>query len=398
MSHLKKCTVGPYKNCVEIKSGELRLAITTDVGPRIIGCFIGEKSKFNHFAVLPPTPFEASDNGFALYGGHRIWHSPEALPRTYEPDNVKVDYFHHDDMHIFTTKCFKETGIVKQLAIRVLPGSMVEVSNTIFNAGNWEIELAPWTLALMAPGGKCIMPYAGAPDDSPYAPNATLNLWPYTNIKDKRLAIGKEYIIVSHDPKVEAPLKIGCSNTRGWVAYVNNNQALIKQFCYDFDGKYPDMGCSSECYANNLFTEMEALGPLERLKPGQATTLVEYWQPLDNLPEIKTEKDVTNHILGDMIDIDMDDDEYGEDECCCGHHHHACDDDEEDDGFPWESFEDEDEEDEEFPFANLTDEDMHPFAGAKEEEVIDVTPEKPAKKKAKAAKKNDKKKSKKSGK
>lgn len=158
------------------------------------------------------------------------------------------------------------------------------------------------------------------------------------------------------------------------------------------------MGCSSECYANNLFTEMEALGPLERLKPGQATTLVEYWQPLDNLPEIKTEKDVTNHILGDMIDLDTDDDECGEDECCCGHHHHAWDDDEEDDGFPWESFEDEDEEDEEFPFANLTDEDMHPFAGAKEEEVIDVTPEKPAKKKAKAAKKNDKKKSKKSGK
>jgi hypothetical protein len=40
---------------------------------------------------------------------------------------------------------------------------------------------------------------------------------------------------------------------------------------------YPDFGCSFETFTNNEFLEMETLGPLARVAPGQVAEQVEHW-------------------------------------------------------------------------------------------------------------------------
>ncbi len=326
---LKKCSVGIHKQCVEIKAGNLRLAVTTKVGPRIIGCYIGG-SDFNHFVVLPATPYPESGNGFTLYGGHRLWHSPEECPRTYEPDNDPVEVKQQPTGVEFISMPCESTGIQKRILVEPLENGLICVTHTIENVGMWPVELAPWTLSQMAPGGVCIMPLGTDPEGYPFAPDRTLNFWPYTDLRDKRLSIGSDYIIVKQDPKAKKAFKMGYNDVSGWVAYVNNGQALVKYFDYDFEGDYSDEGCSMECYSNEQFTEMELLGAKETLEPGETVQFVEYWQGIDGLPKVTTEAEVRKHLMPHLLvqegDCCCGDDdcccEEEEDDCGCGHHHH----------------------------------------------------------------------------
>ena len=67
-----------------LDNGFLHLEYLTDVGPRIARLCLG-KSGINLLAEVPAevdTPY----GRFQFMGGHRFWHSPEALPRTYIPD------------------------------------------------------------------------------------------------------------------------------------------------------------------------------------------------------------------------------------------------------------------------------------------------------------------------
>ena len=47
---LKKVKFEGWDNCIELKSGDFKLIVTTEVGPRIIGGFVG-KNKTNIFNV-----------------------------------------------------------------------------------------------------------------------------------------------------------------------------------------------------------------------------------------------------------------------------------------------------------------------------------------------------------
>ena len=40
---------------------------------------------------------------------------------------------------------------------------------------------------------------------------------------------------------------------------------------------YPDFGCSFETFTNNDFLEIETLGPLTKVLPGQTVEQVEHW-------------------------------------------------------------------------------------------------------------------------
>ena len=84
----KKLTYGGWPNCIRLTDGKTELVVTTDVGPRVIRyARIGEEN------VLKEVDAELGKTGgneWRSYGGHRLWHAPEAIPRTYAPDNAPV--------------------------------------------------------------------------------------------------------------------------------------------------------------------------------------------------------------------------------------------------------------------------------------------------------------------
>ena len=111
---IEKVTFCGWKNCIQISSGDFRLIATTEVGPRIIGAFLGDSE--NLFHVAPETAGKKGGKEWISYGGHRLWHSPEDFPRTYTIDNSKIEYKTTRNSVVFYQPA-DESGIEKSIEI-----------------------------------------------------------------------------------------------------------------------------------------------------------------------------------------------------------------------------------------------------------------------------------------
>ena len=63
----------------------------------------------------------------------------------------------------------------------------------------------------------------------------------------------------------------------GWIGYLNQGVLFVKQFQLQSDRLYLDRNCNAEVYCNDGIIELESLGPLCSLEPGQSVTHVETW-------------------------------------------------------------------------------------------------------------------------
>lgn len=278
-----------WKNCIQLISGDFRIIATTEIGPRIIGGFLGDSE--NIFYVDSENAGKKGGKSWKVYGGHRLWHAPEDFPRTYTIDNSPVDYKVTRNSVIFTQKADDLGGLEKK--IEVIPGKKetFKVVHTLTNRNPWMIECSAWALSMMAPGGVGILPMPQG-NKKALLPNTSLSLWPYCNLADGKCDIGSKYTIVRHDADKKTPFKIGYNCEDGWIAYQVHGVTFIKKFDHMIDGVYPDNGCSAECYSNHQFQEMETLSPLYELDPGESITFTEEWHALVlNSPAVRCEKD-----------------------------------------------------------------------------------------------------------
>ncbi|MCL5103790.1 MAG: DUF4380 domain-containing protein [Armatimonadetes bacterium] len=276
---VEKTTFSHYGKCLKLSNGVVELFVTTDLGPRII-CyrFIGET---NILRELGPEAVVKHDAGeWHPWGGHRFWHAPEVLPRSYWPDNAPVDaeILGGDTVRV-TAPMESGPQVRKELTIKLDPtGTRVTISHKLTNHNIWPIEVAPWALTIMNSGGVTICPQEPivSHDDS-LLPARTLALWAFTNLADPRLSLGRKYIRLSTDANINEPNKIGVANKQGWAAYLRQGTLFVKRFPYIERANYPDLGCNFENYTEGEFLEVETLGPLETLDPGESLTHVENW-------------------------------------------------------------------------------------------------------------------------
>ena len=267
---------GGWPNCIRISNGEIELVATTDVGPRIIRLgFVGGQNLFkNYEAVLGRT----GDAEWHNYGGHRLWHAPEVYPRTYAPDNGPAQH-DWDGATLVLGNTEGGNGLEKEIRLTVSPASpCVEVSHRITNRNPWAVELAPWALSVMAPGGRAIYPQEDfRPHPDVLTPARPLVLWHFTDMSDPRWTWGRRYIQLRQDPAATTKQKVGLLNKQGWAAYVLGGDALVIRYAYDPAATYADMGCNTETYTDPEMLEVETLGPLTRLEPGAHVDHVEDW-------------------------------------------------------------------------------------------------------------------------
>lgn len=267
---------GGWPNCIRVSNGEIELVATTDVGPRIIRLgFVNGQNLFNNYAE---TLGRTGDREWHNYGGHRLWHAPEAFPRTYALDNEPVQHT-MDGTTLVLRNREAANELDKEMRVTLSPTSpVVEVAHRIVNRGLWACELAPWALSVMAPGGRAIYPQEEfRPHPEMLVPARPLVLWYFTDMSDPRWTWGRKYIQLRQDPKTTTKQKVGFLNKQGWAAYLLGGDALIIRYPYDPRATYADMGCNTETYTDSEMLEVETLGPLTRLEPGEGVDHVESW-------------------------------------------------------------------------------------------------------------------------
>jgi hypothetical protein len=237
------------------------------------------KGKINLFADLGNLPPIATPYGdFYFHGGHRLWHSPEAMPRTYIPDMGELTITDQPDGVILEAQTEPGTGIRKRIEIQLVADrSSVRLTHTLINDGLWTVELAPWAITQFRLGGTVILPMpVGNADPAGLLPNRQFSLWPYARINDPRLKLDDKFVLFKADAMLP-PFKIGYFNSHGWIAYWLDGILFRKTCIVNTELPHPDNNCNSEIYGNDKFVELESLGPLIRLSPGASVHHIETW-------------------------------------------------------------------------------------------------------------------------
>lgn len=257
-----------------LENDHLILDYLTAAGPRIVRLIprsLGE----NLLAETPDLTLDSPHGPFHLRGGHRLWHAPESRARTYVPDDagLRVESAGEDARLIYDEP---HTGIRKELAIALHPtAARVRLLHRLTNVGLWPVELAPWAITQMRLGGRVALPTAGPAGDE-LLPDRLLAVWPYSRWDDPRLRLTAEAIEVDAHPA--PPLKLGTMSRMGRIEYHYGGLTFVKRWTPQPGRPHVDFGCNAEVYAGDRFVELETLGPLVRLEPGEEVEHVEEWE------------------------------------------------------------------------------------------------------------------------
>ncbi len=276
-----------YGKCLSISNGTIEILVTVDVGPRIIRCaHVGKENMMFEDIGRNLTHDVSSLYGegktWNIYGGHRLWMSPESFPETYYPDNEKVVYTTRVGGAEFIPQRQDKSGL--QLSVLVEMDETepkLKITHTIVNTGKEPVTGSAWSLSVLDAGGIAIVPLSKK--QTGLLPSRNIVLWDYTDMTDDRLLFGKDIIAVRQDSSKQNALKIGVGQATGKIAYVNHGQALVKEYEADENASYPDFGSSTEVYTCPSFTEAETLSPLTSIGKNEKIVHTETWTLTDNI-------------------------------------------------------------------------------------------------------------------
>jgi hypothetical protein len=265
----------------------IQLEYLTGESLRIIRC-IHRASGKNLFAETPDFSFPTSYGKYTLRGGHRLWVSPETWDLTYAEENPQIIIEKSNN-----TVALKQIGLApalisKEIQVQLDPGSTtIQVNQWIRNDSSVVIDFAAWGLSMMAPGGSVVVPVRKTTDArTGLLPDRSLILWPYASLRDRRLGL-QDDVILLHSNTTDEPFKLGLRSPLGRLAYIKDGIAFDKQMMFDSTAVYPDYGCNLEVYTNKDFVELEVLSGIQRIHPGESIHLQEQWSvyPFADSPE-----------------------------------------------------------------------------------------------------------------
>lgn len=265
-----------WKDCLELSNDAVRLVLSTQFGPRILSY-----RRHGGPELLGLSESErgqlAAPGEWRLYGGHRLWHAPEARPRSYSPDNQPLQVKIESPLAVSLVQAVEaETGIRKRLELRLDPSSSaLEIRHVLHNESLWSLRCAPWAITVMRAGGVAFAPL---PAGSPGALQAVGNLalWSYSHLNDPRLQFGRRCLRVEQRAS-DSAFKIGVGGAPGWLAYALEGELFVKRFDAG-PGEYADCGSRAEIYTNASVLELESLAPLQSLQPGEEAVHLERWE------------------------------------------------------------------------------------------------------------------------
>jgi hypothetical protein len=253
-----------------LENAFLRVDYLTSVGPRIIGLY----SKQAGVQLLAPSPevhWPTPHGEYYLYGGHRIWKAPEDSFYNCPEDNVTV--FAEED-RVTLRNAVDASGLQKEISF-CLEENRVRLTHQITWHGQEPIELAPWTITQLQLGGAAILPQSALTAGS--MPTRNFALWPYASLADPRLELHDDLILV-HGSADQRYFKAGSYNPFGWAAYVMDKVLFVKRFPATDFRALPDMGCNVEAFVWDSYLELETLGKLTLLNPGESVSFEETWE------------------------------------------------------------------------------------------------------------------------
>ena len=175
------------------------------------------------------------------------------------------------------------TGVALERSFKLdESGSHMSCTQTIRNTSEKTVRHYHWSRTFAKGGGISLTPlnpYSRFPKGFlMYGPDNTMDFEP-----DNELNIRiREGILEIIGTPTHPKLVMDCE--KGWLGYITlENQLFIKKFKIYSDRPYGDMAAptASIWYNKDLMCEIEALGPIEILEPGESAAFTEHWYLYD---------------------------------------------------------------------------------------------------------------------
>lgn len=274
-----------WPNTYRLNNGIIEARILTDVGPRIID--VHPAGGKNLLYVRSTETGQQSEPVWKFRGGWRLWVAPERKSTTYAVDNAPCRVEVSGATVRVMAPPERESGLQKRVDVTLAPGeSRLRIVSRLTNVSGGPVTYSPWSLSALRPGGRAFVPVDLGPSEAFDAVRHYI-LWSYAKIDDPRYKFGNRLIEIDHR-KVKASLsggkgrrddesKIGVDSTQGWSAYHIDGTLFLKRFPTSHEGRYPDGGATIEVYSSAEFIELEQLGPLTTIEPGDSIAFPEDW-------------------------------------------------------------------------------------------------------------------------
>lgn len=257
---------------LHLSDGKTEVSAALDFGIRVVG--LSAAGEPNLFYRQPEDDQEyRTPKGWRLYGGHRLWTAPEG-DWSYYPDNAPVSWELSEE-GVSLEQADPWLRITKRLTLAFQPDGWIRVEHRVSNTDVKPISCGVWGVSTLSAGGsmEVSLPPAGEDD---YAPGRMVQLWGKTSLSDPRLRMEGDRLLLQQTPS-DAFFKIGLYTGRGEAVYRNHGQRFTCRFGSG-EAPYPDGGCNFEAFLSSTMMELETLGGLCTLLPGEERTHTEFWQ------------------------------------------------------------------------------------------------------------------------
>jgi hypothetical protein len=288
------------ESCIRLSNDTVEIVASLSAGPRLLR--YGLVNGGNLLGYCPERSTATALGEWRPLGGHRLWAAPEEMPGSYAPDGGSIDW-RGDEYELSLAQHTDASGLAKTMRIRLeASGPVVTIDHGLQNCGLWPVEIAPWALTIMAPGGFAVLPQPRyRSHDEALRPVRVMALWPFTDLTDARWYFGKDLITLHPTQARPSPQKLGILNERGWVACVWPHDVFMKRVPCEARSRYPDGGVNNEVYAEGDYLEIETLGGLVSLEPGEWTWHTERWTRFNGLEASHlADEEALHALLDDM--------------------------------------------------------------------------------------------------
>ncbi len=270
-----------------ITTAAFELQVATAFGPRLCSLSIGAKENMLFWAADPEAYTRRSparDESWYLRGGHRVWLSrglADESEETYFPDNQPSTFSVDGD-------CLEIWGaedpinrVQRGLRIEIIDEQRLQVDNVVKNNSDMLFSAGIWALTCTLPSADCqyLIPLG---DDSSFN-TATITLFKewaghgQKTFADDQFVITDDCMVLTPGAKENKRML----NTAASCLALNDRQrdvALLIKTDYEPQATYPANANIALYVGNdNFMVEMETMGALACVKPGQTLSHRQYW-------------------------------------------------------------------------------------------------------------------------
>jgi hypothetical protein len=263
---------GRWDKAYRLALGDVVMVVVTEVGPRILSLTVGGGPNLLFVDDDLSLSRGAGEGAWYIYGGHRVWISPES-EASYAPDNTPCSVYFDGDRLDVLGPVDQATRLQRRLSVYAREGRFV-VESAVRNAGDTLFLGAAWAITCVVPRGVVTFPWGtgGRWDQK------TITYW--NRWMDHGSDIGSNQWRPGADlfrvyPSGEEG-KVGANSPEGWVAQCRRDATFVKSRSWA-PADYPDGGCSLEVYTCDQFIELEMLGPNQYIYPASEAVVVEEW-------------------------------------------------------------------------------------------------------------------------